>query len=263
MANIKEFTSFSSNMVRLKNYINKNYSSDKDNELCLIMFNSIINNYPNQKWSVIENDFFDKIPKDDINLTLIFTILSYKLGNSFLALPEILQRDLIDALIINKINAYKLAKHATFLINDELLKLTIYGLEHHLIKPRHIYKIIYDNFDLTNLDNSKFKDILIMINNFIKEHEIKIFNGNYYFFNIYRCLKKLTTLEFYPEDTSVIELKPLFNTIPDEELKIRIQKDFKNIEESDKPLIEKIEDAIIVAHHYSYDLPLAQKKRDK
>ena len=102
-----------------------------------------------------------------------------------------------------------------------------------------------------------------MINKFIKEHEIKIFNGNYYFFNIYRCLRKLITLEFYPDDTSIIELIPLFNTIPDEELRQRIQKDFENIEKSDKPLIEKIEDAIIVAHHYSYDLPLAQKKRDK
>ena len=60
-----------------------------------------------------------------------------------------------------------------------------------------------------------------------------------------------------------LELIPLFNTIPDEELKQRIQKDFENIEKSDKPLIEKIEDAIIVSHHYSYDLPLAQKKRDK
>ena len=47
------------------------------------------------------------------------------------------------------------------------------------------------------------------------------------------------------------------------ELKQRIQKDFENIEKSDKTLIEKIEDAIIVSHHYSYDLPLAQKKRDK
>ena len=263
MAHVKEFSTYTTNISRLKNYINKNYSQDKEHELSLIIFNAIINAYPNKTWLDIEENFFIKIPKDDINLTLIFTILSYKLGNSFLALPEIIQRDLIDALIINKINAYKFAKHATFLTSDELLKLTIYGFEHHLIKPRHIYKIIYDNFDLTNLDTHKLEDILTMINKFIKEHEIKIFNGNYYFFNIYKCLRKLITLEFYPEDTSVIELIPLFNTIPDEELKQRIQKDFENIENSDKPLIEKIEDAIIIAHHYSYDLPLAQKKRDK
>lgn len=66
MAYIREFTSFRSNIVRLKNYVNKNYQSDKDNELYLIMFNSTINNYPNKNWSSIENDFFEKIPKDDI-----------------------------------------------------------------------------------------------------------------------------------------------------------------------------------------------------
>lgn len=229
MAYIREFTSFRSNIVRLKNYVNKNYQNDKDNELYLIMFNSTINNYPNKNWSSIEKDFFDKIPKDDINLTLIFTILSYKLGNSFLSLPEIVQRDLIDALIINKINAYKFAKHATFLISPELLKQTLYAYENHLIKPRHIYKIIYDNFDLTNLDAHKLEDILSIINKFIKEHEIRIFNGNYYFFNIYKCLRKLITLEFYPDDTSVIELIPLFNTIPDEELRQRIQKILKTL----------------------------------
>ena len=104
---------------------------------------------------------------------------------------------------------------------------------------------------------------MYIINKFIKEHEIKIFNGNYYFFNIYKCLSKLITLEFYPDDTSVIDLIPLFNTISDEKLKEKIAKDFENIEKSDKTLIEKIEDSIIVAHHYSYDLPIAQKKRDK
>ena len=263
MSHNKLSYTYSLNIARLKNHVNKFYNNAENNELTLILFNSIINSYPNNNWYKIEEDFFIKIPKDDINYIIIYTILAYKLGQDFIKLPELVQRDLMDALIINKINAYKLAKHATFLISPELLKQTIYAYENHLIKPRHIYKIIYDNFDLTNLDNNKLEDILSLINKFIKEHEIKIFNGNYYFFNIYKCLQKLITLEFYPEDTSVIELIPLFNTIPDEELKIRIQKDFENIEKSDKPLIEKIEDAIIVSHHYSYDLPLAQKKRDK
>ena len=263
MAYIKNFSAFSSNIAKLRNYVNKNYYFDADTELLLIMFNSIISSYPNDLWFEIESDFFQKMPKSSIDDTIVYTILSYKLGKNFTNLPEIIQNDLIDALIINEISAYKLSKHASILINDKLLKLTLYGYEHHLIKPRHIYKIIYDNFDLTNLDTNKLEDILLMINKFIKEHEIKIFNGNYYFFNIYKCLRKLITLEFYPDDTSVIELIPLFNTISNEELKLRIQNDFKNIEESDKPLIEKIEDAIIVAHHYSYDLPLAQKKRDK
>ena len=263
MAHINEFTSFSINMARLKIYVNKNYQKEKDNELMLILFNSYLNHYPNKNWIEIEDTFFDKLPKDDINQTVIFTILSYKIGTHFVEIPEIVQRDLIDALTKNKVNPYNLAKHATFLLNSEILKLTLYGYENHLIKPRHIYKIIYDNFDLSNIDAFKIKEILALVNKFIKEHEIKIFNGNYYFFNIYKCLRKLITLEFYPEDTSVLELIPLFNTIPHESIKESIRKDFENLEKNDKPLIEKIEDAITIAHHYSYELPIAQKKRDR
>lgn len=263
MAYINEFTSFSSNIARLRIFVNKNYQVEKDNELRLILFNSYLSHYPNKNWGDIENSFFEKLPKDDINQTVIFTILSYKLGNSFLENPEIVQRDLIDALLINKVNAYNLSKHAAFLLSSEILKLTLYGYEHHLIKPRHIYKIIYDNFDLSNIDAVKTKEIIELISKFIKEHEIRIFNGNYYFFNIYQCLKKLITLEFYPEDTSVLELIPLFNTISDESIKESIKKDFENLEKSDKPLIEKIEDALTIAHHFGYELPIAQKKRGR
>lgn len=263
MAHTNEFTSIPINIARLKIYVNKNYQKEKDNELELILFNSYLSHYPNKNWIEIEDAFFDKLPKDDINQIVIFTILSYKMGTDFLKISEIIQKDLIDALLINKVNAYNLAKHATFLLNNEILKLTIYGYEHHLIKPRHIYKIIYDNFELSNINAIKTKEILALINNFIKEHEIKIFNENYYFFNIYKCLKKLITLEFYPEDTSALELIPLFNTIPDEKIKENIKKDFENLEKNDKPLIEKIEDAITIAHHYGYELPIAQMKRDR
>ena len=263
MAYINEFTSFSSNIARLRIFVNKNYKEEKDNELRLILFNSYLNHYPNRNWIDIEDIFFEKLTKDDINQTVIFTILSYKMGLDFVKAPEIVQRDLIDALLINKVNPYNLAKHATFLLSSEILKLTLYGYEHHLIKPRHIYKIIYDSFDLSNIDDVKIKEIIELISKFIKEHEIRIFNGNYYFFNIYQCLRKLITLEFYPEDTSVLELIPLFNTIPDEGIKENIRKDFENLEKSDKPLIEKIENAITIAHHFGYELPIAQKKRDR
>ena len=42
---------------------------------------------------------------------------------------------------------------------------------------------------------------------------------------------------------------------------MQIEKDFEHIENSDKPLIEKIKDSITIAHHYSYELPLAQEQR--
>ena len=111
------------------------------------------------------------------------------------------------------------------------------------------------------MDEIKLDEIVEKVNSFIKEHEMKIFNGNYFFFNIYQCLKRLVTLDFYPEDTSAIELIPLFNTILNEDIKMQIQKDFQRIEESNKPLIEKIKDAITIAHHYGYELPIAQEKK--
>ena len=46
-----------------------------------------------------------------------------------------------------------------------------------------------------------------------------------------------------------------------EKVKAQIVKDFAHIEESDKPLIEKIQDSITIAHHYGYELPLAQEKK--
>ena len=110
------------------------------------------------------------------------------------------------------------------------------------------------------MDEIKLDEIVEKVNSFIKEHEMKIFNGNYFFFNIYQCLKRLVTLDFYPEDTSAIELIPLFNTILNEDIKMQIQKDFQRIEESNKRLIEKIKDAITIAHDYGYELPIAQEK---
>ena len=94
------------------------------------------------------------------------------------------------------------------------------------------------------MDEIKLDEIVEKVNSFIKEHEMKIFNGNYFFFNIYQCLKRLVTLDFYPEDTSAIELIPLFYTILNEDIKMQIQKDFQRIEESNKPLIEKIKEGI-------------------
>lgn len=138
---------------------------------------------------------------------MVFTILASKLGLEFISKKPEQYGELASILPLTQKSPLNYSSYAQiFLISPELLKQTLYAYENHLINPRHIYKIIYDNFDLTNLDAHKLEDILSIINKFIKEHEIRIFNGNYYFFNIYKCLRKLITLEFYPDDTPVIEL---------------------------------------------------------
>lgn len=260
MTKIKTLTNFNINIHKLKNYVNNSYRGENKNEILLIMFNSIIDQYPNKIWMELEDTFFTNIMQNSIEQIITHTILAYKLGIKYLNIPLIIQNDIENTLINNKTSPYNLHKYANNLLNKEIYDLTVYAYDNHLIKPRHIYKLIIDNYDL---DNINLKDATNLIRNFIKEHEIKIFNGNYYFFNIYKCLKKLTTLNFYPEDTSAIDLIPLFNTIENEEIKQRIENDFANIENSNKPLIEKIEDSIIVAHHYSYDLPLAKKREPK
>ncbi len=260
MTKIKTLTNFNINIHKLQNYVNKLYEGENANEVLLIMFNSIINAYPNKDWMNLEDVFFINLPTDNVEQLIVHTILAYKLGINYLTTPCIIQNDLENTLINSKTSPYNLHKYATNLLNKSIYDLTIYAYENHLIKPRHIYKIITDQFEL---DNINIKEATKTIQSFIKEHEIKIFNGNYYFFNIYKCLKKLTTLSFYPEDTSAIDLIPLFNTIENEETKKRIQDDFASIENSNKPLIQKIEDSIVVAHHYSYDLPLAKKREPK
>lgn len=260
MTKIKTLTNFNINIHKLQNYVNKLYKGDNTNEILLIMFNSVINSYPNKEWMNLEDTFFINLPTESVEQLIVHTILSYKLGIDYLKKPIIIQNDLENVLINKNVSPYNLHKYASTLLTKSIYDLTTYAYDNHLIKPRHIYKLITDYFEL---DNVNLKEATKLIQSFIKEHEIKIFNGNYYFFNIYKCLRKLTTLSYYPEDTSAIDLIPLFNTIENEETKKRIQDDFANIENSNKQLIEKIEDSIVVAHHYSYDLPLAKKREPK
>lgn len=252
MTKVRQFNGYNANIMRLKNYINLNYQGDK---ILLIMFNSVMNTFPSNKWYALEDNFFLKLPSD-MEKMVIYTILAYKMGNSFLSLEDIIINDIIETLIRNDISPYKIDKYTKVFMNQELNDKVLYGYYHHLIKPRHIYKIVMDSYKLDD-------EVLEKIDKFIKEHEIKIFKGNYNFFNIYQSLMKLTTLEFFEENISVLELIPLFNTIESDEIKMQIQKDFARVEENNKPLIEKIEDCLVIAHHYAYDLPLAQKKRDR
>lgn len=252
MTKVRQFNGYNANIMRLKNYINLNYQGDK---ILLIMFNSVMNTFPSNKWYALEDNFFLKLPSD-MEKMVIYTILAYKIGNSFLSLEDIIINDIIETLIRNDISPYKIDKYTKVFMNQELNDKVLYGYYHHLIKPRHIYKIVMDSYKLDD-------EVLEKIDKFIKEHEIKIFKGNYNFFNIYQSLMKLTTLEFFEENISVLELIPLFNTIESDEIKMQIQKDFARVEENNKPLIEKIEDCLVIAHHYAYDLPLAQKKRDR
>lgn len=249
---------FDYNLYKLKSYVNKYYDKEHINEILVIMFNNAINNYPNINWLNVKKDFFINLGKDDIEKTMIYTILVDKLGSKFMNIIDIAIDDIISTLLNYSISPYNLVNYTKVFISDKIYSITSYAYTNHLIKPRHIYRVILDNFKLDN--NINYDDIIKLINSFVLEHKIKIFHGNYYFFNIYQCLKKLISLNYYPYDTSSLELIPLFNTIEDEQIKRQIALDFAYIENSDLPLMDKIKECINISTHYGYDLPLAKKR---
>lgn len=167
MHNIKSFNNFTFNLIKLQNYVNKNYTPVRKDDIKLIMFNAVISSYPDQKWMSLEDSFFQNIPSEDIELTIIYTILSYKLGTFFTKCNPLIKTDLINALLIYSVNIYKIHKYAIYLLSGELLKLTEYAYNNHLIKPRHIYKIILDNFMLDKVDEKKQEEILAIIKKFV------------------------------------------------------------------------------------------------
>ena len=67
-------------LLKLKNYIN-NHNDNKD--LLSIIFNSIIDKYPDNIWKEIETDFFSNILFESINDIMIYTIISYQNGKKY------------------------------------------------------------------------------------------------------------------------------------------------------------------------------------
>ena len=104
MHNIKPFNNFTFNLIKLQNYVNKNYTPVRKDDIKLIMFNAVISSYPDQKWMSLEDSFFQNIPSEDIELTIIYTILSYKLGTFFTKCNPLIKTDLINALLIYSVN---------------------------------------------------------------------------------------------------------------------------------------------------------------
>ena len=56
----------------------------------------------------VQDSFFQNIPSEDIELTIIYTILSYKLGTFFTKCNPLIKTDLINALLIYSVNIYKI-----------------------------------------------------------------------------------------------------------------------------------------------------------
>lgn len=241
-------SAFNVNIYKLKNYINKN-DIDKSFEIEKIMFNAIIDYYPNKTWFQIRDTFFFDLPYNNKEI-IIYTILAYKLKKKFLNLDYYLKNDLIKLLLLKKISVYKLEKIANILIRNDLLSIIKEAYSHHLIRPINLYDIIFKRYK----DSTK-KEIVYLLNKYINKHKLFIFNQNYDFENIYKSLKYLIDYTLFDEEYQDIKYILDFHNINDERTLNNLKRDLKNIEENDNSIHDKIKNSLIIAKLYSYEIP--------
>lgn len=250
---------FHFNLYRLKNYVNKTYSDENKDEILLIIFNNIINKYPDNKWFKIKDNFFENIGTNYQEWIMIYTIIAYKEGPKFVNSPQIFIDNLCNTLLSYYIEPYNLAKYSHFFLESHFYDLIMQAFNTKSIFPKYIMQIIIENFNLNDMSENLYNKICEITQNFINEFNYKIFNENYDFYNIYCLLKKLIdnfyTMIYDKIDINLLEVLPLFNTINSDTLKKTIQESFKSIENNNDDICRKIIQCFTIIARYAYDIP--------
>ena len=248
---------FQFNLYRLKNSINHDCADIDD--ITLIIFNNIINSFPDNNWIDIKDSFFKNIQLRDNKWLVTYTIVSYKMGSTFTTAHPIFIESLIDNLISHKISPFKIIFYTSFFLRENVLSLITTALETKGIPPNYIINLVFENFDLSTIPYQSQEKIISAIQNFVEGFSFQIFNGNYNFFHIYSCLKKLwddyIILELDDLHFRDIELLLSFNELPSDELKKKAMKEFERIEKKDATISEKYSDCLTIITRYSYELP--------
>ena len=253
----KTISYFQFNLYRLKNYVNINH--DDIDEITLIVFNHVINSFPDNNWIDIKDSFLKKMELRDSKLLVFYTIVSYKMGPSFTNANPLFIEALIENLITHKINPFKIVYYTSFFLRDSVLELITTALETKGIPPKYIINLVFETFDLSNIPYQAQDKIIDAIKEFVEGFSFQIFNGNYNFFNIYSCLKRIwddyLILELDDLRFEDIELLLSFNELPSDELKEKAMKEFERIENKDATISKKYADCLTVITRYSYELP--------
>lgn len=248
---------FQFNLYRLKNRVNT--SCEDIDEITLIIFNNIINSFPDNNWIDIKDSFLKNMELRDTKWLVTYTIVAYKMGTNFTNAHPLFIEALIENLIKYKINPFKIVFYASFFLNPETLETITKALKEKGIPPKYIINLVFENFDLSNIPYKSQSKILDDIKEFVEGFSFQIFNGNYNFFNIYGCLKKLwdeyLILELDDLHFSDIELLLSFNELSSDELKEKAMKEFERIENKDASISQKYADCLTVIARYSYELP--------
>ena len=248
---------FQLNLYRLRHRINTNH--DGIDEITLIIFNNIINSFPDNNWIDIKDFYFQSMELRDNKWIVIYTIVAYKMGHNFTNAHPLFIESLIDNLITHKISPFKIVCYTSFFLRPSVLKLITTALETKGIPPKYIINLVFESFDLSNIPYRSQDKIIDAIKEFVEDFSFQIFNGNYSFFNIYSCLKKIwddyLILELDNLRFGDIELLLNFNELPSDELKEKVMKEFERIEKKDATISEKYADCLTIITRYSYELP--------
>ena len=257
-----KFDNFHFNLYKLKNQVNK-FPPENLDEIHLIIFNNIIDSFPNETWFKIKNNYFSNLSNNDNKYIVIYTIIAYNLGNEFNEIPPILI-DYYCTYIMNlEISPYQIPKYNDFLLNKPMIKIIMAAYEYKNIPPDIIIKLIIDSYDLSKITLKERTTIITTLRSIINKYEYLIFNGNYNFFNIYRSLKEIWEEQVFMENPNLpvenLELVLKFDEIPDEELKMHIKQNFAYIEKSSVTISKKFENCLTIIANFAYDLPTYQE----
>lgn len=248
---------FQFNLYKLKNNINTN--CDGIDDITLIVFNNVINCFPDNNWIAIKDSFLRSIDLREPKWLAIYTIVAYKMGPTFTNANPLFIEALIDNLLSHKIKPFNLIYYTSFFLKSSVLSTINNALETKCIPPKYIINLVFENFNLRAMPVKSQEKILEAIKKFVAEFSFQIFNANYNFFNVYSCLKKIwdeyLILELDDLRFGDIELLLNFNDLPSEELKQKAIKEFERIEKKEGTISEKFADSLTVIARFSYELP--------
>ena len=235
-----------SNLLRIKNYVNKKKDECLIDECNLIIFNYIIDLYPNKKWLKIEDYYLQNIYDKNILWIIIYTIVVYSYG--IYNFPFSYIDDLCKFLLKNKFSFYNIFKYTNFFLNSKIYNILNKGKNKKNISYYKSMTLIVNNFDLTNNEIKAYNFIC----KYIEDYKYNIFNRDYSFLNIYNSLINLMNIfniTFNNNINNIFDFEKL-----DVSLQEKIKNCFFEIEEKNIDIKEKINQFITLIQYYSYKL---------
>ncbi len=239
-------------LLKLKNYIN-NHNDNKD--LLSIIFNSIIDKYPDNVWKEIEVDFFSNILFESINDIMIYTIISYQNGKKYFKQNKITMQSIVIALSKYKVSPFKYYKYTNLFLTSAINNLVKLGLNNKLINPQKLYSLIINECDIDEIKQDEYKNLINELIDYIDAYHFSIFNQDYSFDNICDCLKYCSETLNYDIDEKIFKFIKKISKITNELTQNEILEKIKFIENNNsKNIKEKIDDIITIINYYKYEL---------